>query len=71
MAKKEEPKFIDTATAAALVGVSKVTMERWRTMKVKRGQKRHGPPWYRHGPKRVRYVESEVIKWKISSKKNS
>lgn len=48
--------WISTTRAAEIMEVSKVTAERWRW----RG---YGPPWHRHGPKLIRYKESEVRAW--------
>lgn len=48
--------YLKPEEVAPLLGVSKVTLSRWR----RRGE---GPPWRRLGPRLIRYPEAELVAW--------
>lgn len=53
---REVRKYLDEATLAHRLGVSKRTLQRWRA-------EGGGPPYIRLGPRRVAYDESASDAW--------
>ena len=48
--------FVRPETAALIMGVTKLTLLRWRAQQI-------GPPYFRFAPKTIRYRRSDLLAW--------
>jgi Helix-turn-helix domain len=59
-----ESTFLDTKTAAELLGLSSGTLENWRLQGV-------GPQWRKHGGHRVVYLRDDLLAWSDKQRRTS